>query len=594
MSKVIVTMAIGDSTWGNMALNLALSIKANSPEQKTALIYTDGAIRGIEQLCGRFFDYAFQISHDSESQSSIELSFKSKPELYDMVLSMVPDAKQVIFMDADTLVAPGKNVSEWFDEHSDKDFTSYCNDMYYYATQTRKRKDYTFWCDPEIAKKYFGLHPSSRLPQVNSSFLYWTVNERAKLLFDTAKELWECQYEDIQQYRGEKPDEFCFNIACAITGVYPHRNTYRPIYFTCFSEDRSTEYIYHYFRAFGFAGTGLSILHLEGIYNDCVRYYRQHFGIFATWEFKVTSKAFADTSPIAITPIKKKTLYRAGELPNSDAGVFNPDAILTNGGRLLVIMRKEPSMDAYRRYSKSSAIPCLLYEANNNEQVIDMSVSGFLPGERIEDFRMFYRDGDIICNHHVVTRNHTPEMEVKVFLSLVYGNDFVKIGEVKLPIEVSKVEKNWVFFSEGKSIYCIYSLFPYRMFVSHDIEKWEEVSVSGEIDFVHKGMISNSTNPIFTKDGYLMFFHTKEMGVYYHGAVLIDAETKSILHYTKHSISLPARNDGMHKGLHYISGCVLINKSNAVRVFYGENDSHACYVDYDYRELINAIKNENS
>lgn len=593
MSKVILTLAVGDSKWGNMALNLALSIKANTPEQKIALIYTESAIRGIEELCGRFIDYGLQIGYDMDGQSSIELAFKTKTKLYEYAKVMVPDAEQVIFMDADTLVLPDKNVGEWFEEHADKDFTAYCNDMYYYATQTRKRKDYTFWCEPEKVKKYFGLHPSARLPQINSSFLYWKVNDNAKSLFDAAKELWEANYEDVQLYKGEKPDEFCFNLASAITAIYPHRNTYRPIFFSCFSETHTVEYVHHYFRAFGFAGNGKKALYVTNLYNEHVHYYREHFAIVAKFAIDPDDDLFKDDAPLNIHPFRRRTIYREGELPNSAAGIFNPDGLVLRDKRI-TIFRKEKDFDAYKRYKESSAIPHLHILAEKQEVDYELTLVGYEDGIRLEDFRLFMCNQIIMCNHSIVLNNHTPNMEIYINLAYINEKMLCNMGRVVLPIETGKIEKNWVFFGEGSRMWCIYSLSPYRIFYA-DAESgwgdWKQLEIEQpNIDFVHKGLISNSTNPILIDGEYLMFFHTKENGVYYKGAVIIDAATKKITHYTKHTIPFDARKDGMHKGLNYISGAAYLPVEDLVRVFYGEGDSHACYFDYERKKLIEAIK----
>lgn len=187
-------------------------------------------------------------------------------------------------------------------------------------------------------------------------------------------------------------------------------------------------------------------------------------------------------------------------------------------------------------------------------------------------------------------------MEIRMNVSYIADKKLVSLGTPALPINFGKIEKNWVFFGEGNRMWCIYSLAPYRIFYA-DAEtgwgEWYEYGVEGPyIKFAHRGAISNSTNPIKIDGFYLMFFHTKEAGIYYKGALLIDAKTKNIAHYTKKPIQFDARNDGMHKGLHYISSALYLPEQNRVRVYYGENDSHACYVEYGKEELFNLIINE--
>lgn len=592
--NVVVTIATGSTDFGNMALNLCLSIKANDKNQKVGLIYTEDAIKGIEGLISDNFDYGYRIFYDG-CKTANELAFKTKTHLLDYCHGMCPDAESIIFLDADTILLPDKYASDWFEKHKDLNFTSYCNDMYYYSTKTRKRKDYTFWCDPEMANKFFEFHPSAKLPQINSSFLYFKPKSADAIkLFDTAKEIWEVDFDGLKLYKGEKPDEFCFNIACAITGIYPHKNTYRPLFFQCFTSTTSHEYIHHYFNGFGFAGNAGYAKHLIDLYNEHANYYREYFSISNKWIFEKETKTFVDDSQIKILPFRRRTLYREGDLPNSDAGVFNPDGIVLPDRTRMTIYRKEKSFDSYNMYAKNTAIAHVHLLKEKGEEEYELVPEGFDDGERIEDFRLFMCDKAIFCNHNVVTNNHTPMMEVRVNLSYIQGNKLVTCGTPNLPVEYNKIQKNWVFFGEGKRMWCIYSLSPYRLFYS-DAEtgwgEWYEYPVEQpEISFVHKGFISNSTNPILLGDEYLMFFHTKELGVYYKGAVIIDAATKKITHYTKHSIPFNARNDGWQKGLHYVSGLMYLDSEDAVRIYFGENDSHSGCFDYKREELLNAIK----
>jgi len=592
MSNVIVTIAVGGNYWGNMALNLALSIKANSPNQKIALIYSDDAFAGIEPYADRFFDSAYRIFYD-ECKNPIELAFKTKTQLYDICQKMYPFASSFIFLDADTIILPDKKVEEWFEQHKERDFTSYCNDTYYYATKTRKRKDYTFWCDPEAVKPYFGIHKSAKIPQINSSFLYWQISESANALFGASKELWEADYEGVQLYKGEKPDEFCFNVASAITGVYPHNNTYRPLFFSVFSEQHCSEYIHHFFKGFGLCGSGRQMEYIINMYNQHVAYYREHFGIVAKFALDIEKDDFKDPSPLDIHPFRKRTLYRQGELDNSEAGIFNPSGVVLKDKRV-TIFRKEKSFDAYRKYKNSSAIPHLHVLTEKEEYECELGLMGYDDGIRVEDFRLFMCNQIIMCSHSVVTRNNTPEMNISIRLSYINENMLCNIGEVNLPIQTGTIEKNWAFFGEGNRMWCIYSLSPYQIFYADAADGWgewkEHKALQPGIDFIHKGLISNSTNPVLIDGEYVMMFHTKENGIYYKGAVIIDAATKNITHYTKHTIPFSARNDGMHKGLHYVSGMAYLPKENLIRVWYGENDSHAGYFDYEKDKFINAIK----
>ena len=82
--RLVAIIAIGDSKWGQMALNCALSIKSHDFNQKIALI-TDGcATKGMEYDIERFFDYQTIVNHKN-CITPQEKSFYTKVNLYEIV-----------------------------------------------------------------------------------------------------------------------------------------------------------------------------------------------------------------------------------------------------------------------------------------------------------------------------------------------------------------------------------------------------------------------------------------------------------------------------------------------------------------------------
>jgi len=87
-----------------------------------------------------------------------------------------------------------------------------------------------------------------------------------------------------------------------------------------------------------------------------------------------------------------------------------------------------------------------------------------------------------------------------------------------------------------------------------------------------------------------MFFHSKENGIYYHGAVLIDKETKEITHSTPRAFNLPFNNEGLAKNILYLSGAIYLKDADKVRIYCGECDSNSIYYEFDKEKLIKQIK----
>lgn len=591
--NVIVLIATGRREWGDMSLNLALSIKANNPRQKIALIHTESAIAGLEPLIKLVFDFQYLV-HRSDFTTAYEHAFCLKTELYNISVQMCPSATAFIYLDSDVIMIAGKDPAQWFEEHKDREFTSYCNDVYDYQTGLRSRPDYKFWCNPEEAAAYFGISETAKMPQINTSFIYFKPSPTVKEFFDLAIEVWKDEgfgaYED---YKGAKPDEFCFNVAAAKSGLLPHQTTYRPIFFRFASENTEEEYIQQYYKAFGFAGKMAYTQPLIDWYNRAVAYYRKGYGLRTMFEFSKETKNAKDDNQIKLK-CKVRTLFREGEVENSNGGIFNPSGVIDANGNETIIFRKEKNMDVYKRqYSHNTGIPHLLRGLGDNE----VKIKQLPKNVRTEDYRLFKRRAGgepyFCCSFSIIENNMQDSMSCKIGIATLDTSNEMNFKEIpEIPsFETKSIEKNWSFVEHNRQLYCVYSLSPYILFKKTETGWWQHEVKQPNLRWFHHGQfICNSTHPVLIDGYYLMFFHTKENMVYYHGAVLINAETLEIEYYTKNSIELPLRNDGMHKGLHYVSGCAYVAATDSVRLYVGENDSHSVTVDFDKNELFTAIK----
>src|ERR1700721_2121706 len=104
--NVVILISVGDRKFGDFALNMCLSIKANDSQQKVALIYTEGAIKGLEPLIDKYFDYGLNVFNHLESYT--EFAFYLKTQLYDYALQIVSEADTFIYLDSDCIIIQGQ------------------------------------------------------------------------------------------------------------------------------------------------------------------------------------------------------------------------------------------------------------------------------------------------------------------------------------------------------------------------------------------------------------------------------------------------------------------------------------------------------
>jgi len=590
--NLLVTIATGQRKYGDMALSLSISAKSNDHEQQTCLIYTDSAVREIEPLIQQYFDYTIRVS---DEENPIQQAFTLKTQLYDILNKAEISYDAAIFLDADSLILPDKKVSLWFDELKGKKWTCYCNDIYDYETKKRLREDYTFWCEPEKALDYWMPIVSpyemswTKLPQLNTSFIYWEDGAKAMNLFECAEMIMKNKSTfEYQKYKDCKPDELCFNIACAVLNVLPHQQTYRPLFMQSFSSSNSLEYILHQYNAISFGGSGKYPDYLIKFYNRLTAYYREYNGIRLPFAY-VQGTEKIHVEPLGIQPVNVKTLYRRGEVPNSNGGIFNPSAFTTSENIELTIYRMEQSHNPLKGYMNESAIPFVEISYNGINEKRELELQGFSNGCRVEDFRLFGHKNIVCCSHTVIEKNLRKGMVARIGLSQVLEKTLKLNFLVDLPIQQKSVEKNWLFFFDNEDMYCIYSLDPYLLF-KFDGKEWFSIPKNQpKFNWKHEGFICNSTHPVLINNYYLTLFHTKENGIYFHGACLLDKESKEIIHISKKCIPIQTCNEGIQPGLNYVSGAQYLKDKNIVRLFIGEGDSHSVYNDFNASELINAI-----
>jgi hypothetical protein len=282
--RLISTIAIGDRMWGDMALNLAISIKTDNPDQKIALIYEDSAIEGIEDLIFRYVDFGHRIIKDYGNYEQVNLE---KVHLYDTITKICPEATEVVYLDADVMLLPGNEVSPFFDKNSQYDYFFYKNGEYDYDKKKKSRKDGSFWCNPEKIKKELAEHGTEikhNMPQVVSAFLYFKANESAKLFFTVAQIV----YSEELSYTPRKDSkcaDFCFNVSASILGS-PTQKYYRPLFIQQYSENRSDIYIWHRYRAIALDSAIYHDNRIIAMYNSVCRYLRDLSGITLPFVFK--------------------------------------------------------------------------------------------------------------------------------------------------------------------------------------------------------------------------------------------------------------------------------------------------------------------
>lgn len=282
--RTFLIVATGSSNYGEMALNLCLSIKANG-NHNVVLIHTESAVSTIRQRLDKFDITLNQTFLVEGFKNPAAQAFVLKLCAYEFGYGRLSaeGLQEFILLDADTMILPDKNLNEWFEQKHD--FVAYYNDSFNYQTREYQTKAYHFWCDPLEIKDHFKISDNAIMPQINASFIFFRKSEIAKQIFETAQDVWADDFPH-KLYRGSKTEEVCFNISCAMLNYTPHQVPYRPLYLQCSSERIDENYIQHRFKAFSMAGHIRHDQRIVSLYNNLADYYRGYFGIKDQFHFK--------------------------------------------------------------------------------------------------------------------------------------------------------------------------------------------------------------------------------------------------------------------------------------------------------------------
>lgn len=267
-------------------------------------------------------------------------------------------------------------------------------------------------------------------------------------------------------------------------------------------------------------------------------------------------------------------LIARGDLPGSDGGVYNPGALMTDEGIVLLARREidyrfTPIVHAERIVLDPDSLALRSHRT--------LVRRGYPDGARIEDFRLMRHAGEILAVHTLVHGGR-----IRPMLSRLTERHIEPAGSLIMPFEVEPIEKNWVLFEHRGVLHCLYSLDPLTI-LAREGGVWRVVrrTHNGWADrFV--GMLSNSTNLIPFRGGHLGFWHSIVDRRYVQGAMMLD-DRLDLVAATGVLIDGGDIRRGHKPGVLYTSA--LVEHAGRVLAFHGEADEHVGVTIFDAEAL---------
>jgi len=265
MDRGIVILALGDNLYGKMAVTLAASIKAKS-KIPIQLVYNNTAIKEIPKNRLNLFSKLSKCSLQHYTHNGDKEYQKAK-----LYLNEYSVFDKTLYLDADTIICPGRKVDDWFEELNGNNITFQNNGYYDLWKEEESKKGYLYWGDPHEISMYHKLE--RYLPKVCSTFMYWeSWSFTQKSIFEEARRVYEDDGCPVQEWNGGKPDEYCFNVSLALHDMLPHKVPFLPIHFIHLHNAKTKEEIIGNFIGMSNCGNKVPKF-LSEIYNDFVDYY---------------------------------------------------------------------------------------------------------------------------------------------------------------------------------------------------------------------------------------------------------------------------------------------------------------------------------
>ena len=203
-----------------------------------------------------------------------------------------------------------------------------------------------------------------------------------------------------------------------------------------------------------------------------------------------------------------------------------------------------------------------------------------------EDFRLFEHQGSIYANHPSSVLSPGRGRIDRQTLSVldVDAGTLRRLGEPSVDFSTSHRERNWVYHSDGDTLYLLYSIEPYRVLVLSDLANltFETLHMTPAPSALRDPggsgrMVSFSTNPVGYDDEHLFLLThqiqtDRGMRRYQHWGVLIHRRTMRIAARTSAPLFDGYHARGMLPGVFYISA--VVPTDNDLVFFGGEGDSH--------------------
>jgi hypothetical protein len=277
MSKGVLILAMGHPYYGEMAANLAMSLKFADKETKICLAWEGDAKNHLTPAKLNLFDVIKEVPQEYILKGGKKAYFKAKT-----YINKLTPFDETIFLDADMIWFGKKPISQLFEELKDLDFTIQNRDFIDFAVPI-VNENYSIWANVQEIKDTYKFN-KGRYYSLHSEFIYFKKTKAVEAYFKDVQKIYENPKVKATVFAGDIADELAFTIAMCKHELYPHKTPFLPIYWAKAETSISINKAIEKYYAYSMGGNTVNSTMTQK-YDAMAKAYAYHMGLKA-WTFK--------------------------------------------------------------------------------------------------------------------------------------------------------------------------------------------------------------------------------------------------------------------------------------------------------------------
>ena len=229
----VLLIALGHPYYGEMAANLAASIRFTAPTVPIHLIWEGKSLDHLDDAKKRLFTSMAEAPAESFTKNGKKAYFKAKTWMY-----RFSPFKKTLFLDVDMMWFSKTNMVNFLSQMNGIEFTIQNRDRIdlapiqapeNYLGENKKKLPFYLWANIAEMKKEYGFEKGF-IYGLHSELVYFEKSDKIAELFKTIEEIYNEPKMKPFLFAGDMADELAFAIAMVLHGIEPHRHPFSPVY----------------------------------------------------------------------------------------------------------------------------------------------------------------------------------------------------------------------------------------------------------------------------------------------------------------------------------------------------------------------------